>query len=137
MVRYSWLLALVSTLASAPAVNAEETSAIGYNSVSEALSSLRARPDVTIQVKAGWTIVDDRAHGILWSFTPPGHPAYPAAVKRILAKRDGAWYVDTRMLCEAEKPACDKLADDFYELNDNMRRSIPHRHPSGGQSRPQ
>jgi len=131
------LLALACVLALAPAMTAAETSSIGYSSVAEALSSLRARPDVTIQIKAGWTIVDDRAHGILWSFTPPGHPAYPAAVKRILVTRDGGWYVDTRMLCEAEKEPCDKLAQDFYDLNDNMRRSIPHKHRSGGQPPPQ
>lgn len=125
-------LALASVLALAPAASAAETSAIGYGSVSEALSSLRARPDVTIRVKAGWTIVDDHANGILWSFTPPGHPAYPAAVKRILTKKDGAWYIETQMLCEAEKAPCDKLADDFYELNDKMRRTIEHSH--GGRS---
>jgi hypothetical protein len=131
---YHRLLALAAVVALTRAVSAAETSPIGYNSVSEALSSLRARPDVTIRVKNGWTIVDDRANGILWSFTPPGHPAYPAAIKRILAKRDGAWYVDTRMLCEAEKPPCDKLAEDFYDLNDKMRRSLQHRHAPGGQS---
>jgi hypothetical protein len=134
MLTYLPLLALASILALAPAANAAETSSIGYASVAEAMSSLRARPDVTIHIKAGWTIVDDRAHGILWSFTPPGHPAYPAAVKRVLTNRDGGWYVDTLMLCEAEKAACDKLAQDFYDLNDKMRRSIPHRHPPGRQS---
>jgi len=132
MVTHLLLLALASILALAHAVNAAETS-IGYNSVSEALSSLRARPDVTIRVKAGWTFVDDRANGTLWSFTPPGHPAYPAVVKRIVTNRDGASHVETRMLCEAERLACADLAEDFYELNDRVPPAIQRGRRSGGQ----
>jgi len=60
----------------------------------------------------------------LWSFTPEGHPAYPAVVKRQMVEKDGAWYVNMNALCEATKAACDKLIEDFKVLNERMRQSI-------------
>lgn len=106
--------------AGSPDAGGSETPAsqgIGYPSVAAALADLRARGDVAISDKDGWTIVEDRAAGTFWSFTPPDHPAYPAAVKRMITERDGEVFIETRTLCQAEKAACDKLVDEFTELN--------------------
>jgi hypothetical protein len=108
-------------------------SSIGYPSVSAALESLKAKSDVKISVQAGWTVIEDGM--TLWSFTPPNHPAYPAAVKRALVEKDGAWHVEMNALCQADKAACDKLMAEFRTLNDNMRESIERshqRHPPPG-----
>lgn len=100
-------------------------SQIGYATVDEAITSLKAKPGVKVNVQGGWTIIGDGL--TLWSFTPAGNPAHPAAVKRTAVERDGAWYLEMNILCGASKEACDKLARDFQELNNQMRADMERR----------
>lgn len=99
-------------------------SSVGYPSVVAALDALKVREGVKISVQGGWTIVDDPSENAVWSFAPSGHPAFPAAVKRNIIERDGTVYVDMRALCQATKPACDKLIAEFKELNEKMRAGV-------------
>ncbi len=101
-------------------------SSIGYPSVAAALDALKARTDVRISSQGGWTVIEDGSGGnaTLWSFTPPNHPAHPAAVKRTLVQKDGAFFVEMDALCQATKAACDALMAEFQELNNRMRESI-------------
>jgi len=105
----------------------DPSSDIGYPSVAEALKDLRARKDVAVSVQNGWIVAVDDATKTMWSFPPPGHPAYPAAVKRqIVQKADGA-YLNMSVHCEASKQACDDLVRTFNQLNDQMKASLkPH-----------
>jgi hypothetical protein len=103
---------------------AQEGRGIGYPTVAAALEALRARSDVNISVQGGWTIVDDRSANALWSFTPPNHPAHPAAVKRTIVSRDGGIGIDMTALCQAVKAACDNLMAEFKELNKRMSQSM-------------
>ena len=96
-------------------------STIGYPTVAAALEALRARPDVHISAQRGWTVADDRANNTMWSFTPQGNPAYPAAVKREIVAEKGAIYIKMNILCEATKAACDQLVVDFQRLNEAMK----------------
>lgn len=121
-----WLAAI----GAAEAQQSNSGSGIGYASVAAALEALKARADVRISVQGGWTIVNDPADNALWSFTPPDHPAHPAAVKRSTVQRDGAVFIDMRALCQAEKLACDKLMAEFRELNDKIRADIQRRSKS-------
>ena len=107
----------------APVALAQQERGIGYPTVAAALEALKARSDVKISVQGGWTIVEDRAASTYWSFTPPGHPAYPAAVKRTVVQRDGAFAIDLTALCEAQKAACDKLVADFQAMNERIAQS--------------
>jgi Protein of unknown function (DUF4019) len=107
-------LAIISIAAAAQ----QPSSGIGYPSVAAALEALKARTNVEIRVEQGWTIVNDKAAGEFWSFTPPGHPAHPAAVKRTLVEKDGKLTINMSVLCQASKAACDKLVADFRELNE-------------------
>jgi len=101
------------------------SSSIGYPSVAAALEALRARSDVKISNQGDWTIVDDPGATTVWSFTPPNHPAHPAVVKRaFVQKENGAWDVVMNVLCQADKPPCDKLVADFQALNERMRETI-------------
>lgn len=100
---------------------------VGYPSVAAALEALKARSDVRLSVQGGWTIVDDPRDGSLWSFTPPSHPAHPAVVKRNPAQKDGAMYIQMRALCQADKAACDKLIEEFQELNRKIAADIQRR----------
>src|ERR1051326_521039 len=102
------LLLLVVTcllVTSLPVTAQDEAGTFGYPTVQAALDALKARSDVTIFEKAGWTVVEDDAGGTLWSFTPATHPAHPSAVKRTLVREDGEVIIETKGLCQAAKPA--------------------------------
>ena len=109
--------------AGSPNAGASDTSTIGYPTVAAALEALMARGDVEVSNYHGWTIIDDRASGALWSFTPHDHPAHPAAVKRTTVNEGGNVYMVMNALCQAEKPACDRLMAEFQELNNQIRDS--------------
>ena len=98
------LLAMTGVIASAQqsaAPGNPPMSSIGYPSVAAALDALKARKDVRISSQGGWTVIEDGSGGnaTLWSFTPPNHPAHPAAVKRTLVQKDGAFFVEMDALC--------------------------------------
>lgn len=117
------LLTLAATIISFVAF-AQEERGVGYPTVAAALEALKARSDVNISVQGGWTIVDDKPTNTIWSFTPPNHPAHPAVVKRAVVSRDGAVGIDMTALCQASKAACDKLMEEFKELNARMSQSM-------------
>lgn len=98
------------------------TSTIGYTSVADVLASLKTRDDVKIEVQQGWTIITEADGLTTWSFTPLGHPAYPAVAKRVLYQENGNWYVKMDVKCETEKTACEKFVHDFEVLNEQMRK---------------
>jgi hypothetical protein len=128
------LIATLVSLSTAASASAQETTykplakgetgSTGYPSVAAALQALRATSNVNVSVQGGWTIVDDREHSAIWSFTPPSHPAHPAAVKRVIVQKEGDIHLQMSVLCQAEKAACDKLVAEFQALNDKMRESL-------------
>lgn len=99
---------------------------LGYASLQEAYATLRKDPQATTRVENGWTIIDvDRPdEKSIWTFTPPGHPAHPSAVKRELVERDGVIYIDMDISCGASKGVCDQLARDFIQLNETVTESF-------------
>lgn len=121
MRHWRWLTMVLASLVLVTPASAQQAGSdskgIGYPSVAAALADLRARDDVDISDKDGWTIINDGATGALWSFTPPGHPAHPAAVKRTVVDRDGSIFIEMEALCQAEKAPCDKLIAEFQEMN--------------------
>jgi len=90
---------------------------IGYASVTEALEGLRAKQGVHIVTKPdGWIIATEPTVYAQWSFTPPGHYAHPAVVRRLIEQRkDGEVHVEIAALCGADKASCDKLMAEFRE----------------------
>ena len=97
---------------------------IGYASVHEALTALKAKPGVNITVTKpdAWTIVNESSPVFaIWSFTPEGHYAYPAVVRRTLDQSNGRVSVVTAALCQATKPNCDRLMQEFQQLNEQTR----------------
>lgn len=93
---------------------------IGYPSVAAALAALRARSDVQISQQQGWTIITETDTLVNWSFTPPGNPAHPSAVRRSIVTEGGQTYIKMGVRCESSKEACDKLVRDFNALNSRM-----------------
>ena len=101
-------------------------SSIGHASVQEALDSLKAKPGVQIQITKpdAWTIINE-PENIQWSFTPSSHYAYPAVVRReIKVGASGDVYIEMTGLCQAAKAPCDRLMDEFRDLNEKIRQSI-------------
>jgi hypothetical protein len=115
---------LISAAVAAQPLPEAPGSTIGYATVAAALKSLSARPDVHLNVQGGWTVADDRVNSTLWSFAPEGNPAYPAAVKRQIKEAKDGIYIETNILCEASKTACDKLVVDFQKLNEAIKQGL-------------
>lgn len=109
----------------------EQTSVVGYSSVAEARLAVVKQPGATSLEERGWLIVVDPDHYTLWTFTPPGHEAYPAVVKRVITPEKDGVYVHMTALCQAEKPACDRLFDRFKRINEKARRAMQRRSTQG------
>ena len=118
------LLAISSGTSVASAQQPAAQSPIAYPTVAEALQALQHKNGVRISNQGGWTVIDDPSEQTLWSFAPPGHPAYPAAVRRQIIKGSSGISFKTSILCQAAKPPCDKLAADFEELNNKVRENF-------------
>ncbi|WP_426196788.1 DUF4019 domain-containing protein [Massilia sp. DWR3-1-1] len=103
---------------------AQPTSGVGYPNVAAALAALQAKPGVSLSRQGGWMIVDDKPANAIWSFTPPGHPAHPAVVKRTIVSKDGMVGIEMTALCQAAKGPCDALMEEFKGLNEQMRQAM-------------
>ena len=127
MLTHSLMIAATALLAAAISAFAQQSSSgqgIGYPTVAAALEALRGKSGAKFSIQGGWTIVEESASHTIWSFTPPNHPAHPAAVKRTIVEKDGAIYFQMNGLCQAKKPDCDKLLAEFEALNDRIRENL-------------
>ena len=108
-----------------PAPDSPEATRFEYASPEAALAALRERPGVILHEEDGWILADDKANYTLWSFAPPDHPAYPAAVKRVIVKApDGDLSIVMTARCGASKAACDKLIAEFRATNERIVENI-------------
>jgi hypothetical protein len=117
--RYS--IMVCSGLAAGGAAFAEDEPApIGHASVAAVLEALRAEPSAQFREQRGWVVVASRERDapVEWFFTPEGHPAHPAVVKRTAVERDGVGLIDLAALCHVEQDACDRLLDDFRQRHE-------------------
>ena len=126
-----WIYVLAATTCSAlsapawgqsPSAEANP-SAIEYASVDAALAALRSKEGVKFSKNDDW-IVASELDGTHWSFAPTHHPAYPAVGRRRLHQQGETFFVVTNILCQARKPACDKLRDDYQLLDRRMNEAI-------------
>lgn len=108
---------LFAFAAPAAVAAADEPATIGHESVAAVLEALRADVSAQFSEQLGWTVVASRERdaAVEWFFTPEGHDAHPAVVKRVALERDGIGMVDLVALCQAEQDACDGLLDDFRQ----------------------
>ena len=116
--------------APAPATSQVVPSGVGYKSVAVALEEIRAKPGVAISITKpdGWVIAAEPGGMVIWSFAPETHAAYPAVVRRaIVVGTDGVVRIETTGLCEAAKGPCDKLMDEFREMNAKAQQAIQQR----------
>lgn len=131
------LTSLCLLLASPAPALAQASPAIGFNRVAEALSSLEARDGngTIVTHRDGWAIVNEPLAAAQWSFTPVGHAAYPALVRRIIRRgADGSVSVDTASLCEAPAAACEALVVEFKSLDERITQAVKARGRQGSSS---
>jgi len=117
-------LLIGAVVASAQQAGSPASSKIGYPTVAAALDGLRAKSGAKVAVQSGWTVIEEPSIMTMWSFTPAGHPAHPAAIRRVIAQKGDDIFVEMEALCEAAKSACEKLLTEFRELNEQMRASL-------------
>ncbi len=125
----SSMLAAVSSavMGQAPSVVTGGSARIDYPSVAAARAALEAKDGdgVVVTHPDGWMIVNEPQAAAQWSFTPQGHYAYPALVRRTV-RRDaaGTFSVEVTSLCEVEAEPCARLVTEFENLNDRVTQSI-------------
>lgn len=123
MVRTS-LCAIGVVAMSAGAALAQTTgSAIEFQTVAAARAALIAKPGVKQSSNDGWLIIED-TDGAMWSFTPANHYASPSVGRRTLLQRQGEFFVQTQILCQAQKPQCDRLKVDYELLDKRMTEAL-------------
>ena len=94
-----------------------EPAPIGYANVAAVLESLRSDPNAQFREQRGWMVAASRERGtpVEWFFTPEGHAAHPAVIKRTAIERDGVGLIDLAALCNSPQAACDQLLDEFRQ----------------------
>ena len=118
----AFLLAMIPTPLSAQSRTSplpeSANSTIGYQSVAEALKSLRSKPGVIFTTENGWLIATEEAAYTIWSFAPQSYDAYPAVVKRqVIPEGPSQSRIEMKVQCEASKKACDDLVRTFADMN--------------------
>lgn len=109
-----------------------DASAVGYDTVAEALAGLEAKEGTSRRTtKDGWIEIEDTGKNVLWSFVPEDHPAHPAVVRRTTSGRGLAVQIDMSGLCEAEKDACEKLMKELAKKNEIARNNFIRKPPRG------
>ena len=90
---------------------------IEYQSVAAAAQALAAKDGIEWREENGWAIAVDEGELAVWSFSPPGYPAYPAVVKRQVTDVGSESSIEMNVLCEASKEDCDALVRAFADMN--------------------
>jgi hypothetical protein len=98
---------------------------LGFTRVAQALVAVQKLPDAKVTHPDGWTVVTvPKPELAVWSFVPQGHEAYPAVVRRLIRKNDKGTFVEMKVLCEAKKDACQKLAVQFQQMTAQMQQAL-------------
>ena len=122
---FTTLFLFASAYANSDEVKPEK--GVGFKTVDEALAFLKTKSTVTFTTTKpdGWVIANDTSPFTVWSFTPEGHYAYPAVIKREVKQNDkGGVFIEMTALCQAEKEPCDRLIKEFQEMNNKARKNV-------------
>ncbi|MCW9047247.1 MAG: hypothetical protein OQK46_04135 [Gammaproteobacteria bacterium] len=99
------------------------TKPIQYSSVENALNALKNKSSANTSYQAGWTIISlvENGNHVIWFFSPKKHTAYPAVIKKSIVAKDNGIETKIVTLCEAPKPECDKLSEQFKKINSEYK----------------
>ena len=119
--------AAMSQTAPQAAASAPAQARIDYPTVAAARAALEALDGngAVVTHPDGWMIANEPLAAAQWSFTPVGHYAYPALVRRTVRRSTGgAVSIEAVSLCEAQADACARLLVEFENLNDRISQSV-------------
>jgi len=118
----AWLVVAVAAAAVGAVAAQDAEHAEDYPSVAAVLAELRANPSARFDMRDGWVVVAsvERGNPVLWSFTPAGHPAHPAVVKRTALEKTGTGFVELTTLCEGPEAECKRLLEQFKQINQEL-----------------
>lgn len=109
----------------AHAQSKQEPRPLGYKRVADALAALQKDPEAKLSHPGGWTTYAiQKPEVAVWSFVPQGHEAYPAVVRRLVRKTDEGTFVEMKVLCEAKRDACRRLAVHFQQMTAQMQQKL-------------
>lgn len=117
------LLACSIAAAQAQSMQPADLAAMKTDTVDATLVELRKDPDRVFAEHGGWVVGEKSIDGgsELWSFTPEGHDAHPAAVQRLITNSEGAALkIKMTIQCDAEASACEALEKLFTVMNENL-----------------
>ncbi|MFS2026219.1 hypothetical protein ACL58G_30205 [Massilia sp. GER05] len=118
----------------AHAQSKQEPRPLGYKKVADALAALQKNPDAKLSHPGGWTTYAiQKPEVAVWSFVPQGHEAYPAVVRRLVRKTDEGTFVEMKVLCEAKRDACRRLAVHFQQMTAQMQQKLQEMQAQKGQ----
>lgn len=116
----------------ASSARADAAAPLPWTRVEDARQALSARDGqgtVVVHDGEGWTIVTEPLAAARWTFTPPGHEAHPATVRRTIQRTaEGRTEVRTDLLCEGPVDACERLRSRFERLDERIRQATRGRH---------
>lgn len=130
------ILVVVATLFLASCSSTQHDKGLGYQGQKksdsgqlksiETLESLRSDPDVTFRIERDWTVASKNTdkEKAVWSFPPETHEAYPSVVKRAVEQKNGKIGLITSVSCGATKEICDRLVQEFIQLNQKVKNEI-------------
>ena len=128
MLRLTFALALWLGAAAALAAEPDATAATRTAepaSVAEARALLQADTGTVGTEMDGWWVVQQPSRSAQWSFTPAGHAAHPAVVRRTIVRgADGRRSVVTRLWCEGPAAACQELDESFARSSDRLQQYL-------------
>lgn len=122
-----FMVALACAVSASAQTPAPEPARIDFPSVAAALTALEARDGngTIVTHSDGWTIVNEPLASAQWSFTPSGHAAYPAVVRRVIKRPPaGTVTVEVSSLCEAPPAECSKLLAEFHAMNERITQAV-------------
>jgi len=99
----------LNSLGSAEASLSAEPGPIAYATIEDALKDLHSKSGVTFRDERGWIVAEDLEASTVWLLTPPGHPAYPSIVRRMIVNGPNGAYMNTDVRCLANQETCDKF----------------------------
>lgn len=108
-----------------PAVAAEGLCGEAAETLAGLEALVKSKPGVEVVPSDGTVVSYSLGQaGKIWNFATGSNPAYPSVACRTLEHKDGAYYVSTKIHCQAEKAACDALAQSYDALDRQMIKAL-------------
>jgi hypothetical protein len=101
-----------------------ESNDIGFATVADAITALKARGLVEIPAFNGEVSFVEPDNTTSWTFTQNGNPAHPSTVRYVETRKGDVLNIEITFLCEAKVEACEKLRSATREDIDMMSRMI-------------